>query len=95
EMEDADLLLHVVDAGSPSFEKHTTAVEQILAQINLDQIPILMVLNKEDLADPLTVANRCQQYDAVSISALDVNTFGPLLERMEDFFLNRAEENQP
>ncbi|MBF0524248.1 MAG: GTPase HflX [Deltaproteobacteria bacterium] len=95
EMEDADLLLHVVDAGSPAFEKHTTAVEQILAQINLDQIPILMVLNKEDLADPLTVANRCQQYDAVSISALDVNTFGPLLERMEDFFLNQAEENQP
>jgi len=52
ELNDADLLLHVVDAGSPRMEDQIETVEGILRRLDLDRIPVVRVLNKIDLLDP-------------------------------------------
>ncbi len=44
----ADLLLHVVDAGSPDRDAQIAAVQGVLAEIGADKIPQIMVLNKID-----------------------------------------------
>lgn len=45
----ADLLLHVVDASSPSRDQQVEEVNKVLAEIGADHIPQLMVLNKIDV----------------------------------------------
>lgn len=45
----ADLLLHVVDASSPSRDQQIEEVNKVLAEIGADHIPQLMVLNKIDV----------------------------------------------
>ena len=51
ELRDADLLLHVVDMSSPYMDDHIRAVETILSDLGMDDIPRLMVLNKMDRVD--------------------------------------------
>ena len=48
ELEDADLLMHVVDVSNPRFEQQIKSVEQILSDLGLGMIPRLLVLNKID-----------------------------------------------
>ncbi|MDR2893126.1 MAG: GTPase HflX [Deltaproteobacteria bacterium] len=48
ELEEADLLLHVVDAASPEMEQQVRAVDGILEGLNLQDIPRLLVYNKID-----------------------------------------------
>ena len=47
----ADLLLHVIDSSDPEHNDKSRAVEQTLAQINADHIPVIKVFNKVDLLD--------------------------------------------
>ncbi|MBA4141546.1 MAG: GTPase HflX [Nitrosospira sp.] len=54
----ADLLLHVVDAGSPNRAEQIDEVNKVLKEIGADSIPQLLVLNKIDLIDsPGSTAN--------------------------------------
>jgi len=46
----ADLLLHVVDAGSPVREEQAQEVDKVLAQIPAGEAPRLLVWNKIDVA---------------------------------------------
>jgi GTP-binding protein HflX len=48
EARQADLLLHVVDASSPDAEKQIEAVKAVLAELDLENHPTLLVLNKAD-----------------------------------------------
>ena len=48
ELDDADLLLHVVDAADPDRDAHITAVERILGDLELAETPRLLVYNKAD-----------------------------------------------
>jgi GTPase len=52
EVVDADLLLHVVDAGSRDALTQIDAVRSVLREIEADEVPELVVLNKADTADP-------------------------------------------
>jgi len=47
----ADLLLHVVDAGNPMRDDQITEVNKVLAEIDAADIPQVMVFNKIDLLD--------------------------------------------
>ncbi|RMH05295.1 MAG: GTPase HflX [Planctomycetota bacterium] len=44
----ADLLLHVCDATDPELDTHLRAVEEVLARLGADRIPVLRILNKAD-----------------------------------------------
>jgi len=86
ELRDADLLLHVIDISHPRFEDQMAAVEKILEELDLKQIPLLRVFNKADRLDPDTARRLSQAFDAICISALKPETFPPLIEKMEMVF---------
>ena len=83
ELEDADLLLNVIDISNPRFAEQIRSVERILQSLHLDRIPVLRVLNKQDRVDPVTVNRLAGTLDAVAISANDEQTLAPLLDQME------------
>jgi GTP-binding protein HflX len=84
ELTDADLLLHLIDASNPRFEQHIESVENILRELNLDKKPRLLVFNKTDKLSFEEAKNLSIRYNAVTISALDPSTFGPLLKAVEE-----------
>ncbi len=51
ELEVADLLIQVADAGHPGVETQVAAVETILTELGVHEIPRILVMNKEDLLD--------------------------------------------
>jgi GTPase len=69
ELADADLLLHVVDAADPELERKLTAVEALLADLELTEVPRLVVLNKVDLLDAETAQGLAARFDGVALSA--------------------------
>jgi GTP-binding protein HflX len=93
ELDEADLLVHVVDAADPAREQQTAAVESILSDLGLAETPRLMVLNKMDLVpeaerDALLHAARVDagrpDVPVVGISAQSAPTTTPLLAAIED-----------
>jgi len=84
ELQDADLLLHVIDAANPQFEEQIEAVQRILTQLDLNEKPIIPVFNKIDIADAQFVSNSIKRYGGVGISALSTKTLGPLIGMMEN-----------
>lgn len=52
ELEDADVLLHVLDISHPNAEQHRATVEQVLRELGVDRTPTVLVLNKVDLLYP-------------------------------------------
>ena len=84
ELEEADLLIHVVDLSNPRFIEQMAAVDDILASLALQDKPMLMVFNKQDLVDPKLAALQCRIHRGVAISALDEATLPALMARLED-----------
>jgi GTP-binding protein HflX len=83
ELEDADLLLHIVDISNPRFEQQITSVEKILSDLGLSEKPVLLAFNKEDLVDSEEIQGICRRYDALSFSALKSETLNMLLKAIE------------
>jgi len=86
ELEDADLLLHVVDISNSRFEQQIQSVEQILSDLDLGHIRRQLVFNKIDLIPVEEVAPLCRRFSAVPVSALDRKSFDPLMLDMADRF---------
>lgn len=83
ELSAADLLLHLIDASNPRFPDQINAVEGLLSELDLAQIPTLRVLNKTDRLDNDTVKALEKSYSAISLSALDSKTFPGLISELE------------
>ena len=83
ELENADLLLHIIDISNPQFEEQIQSVERILADLDLQRTTTLRVLNKMDLLDPETIERISRQLNGTAISARDRSTLLPLIDRME------------
>ncbi len=83
EMQDADLILHVVDISNPRFEQQMDSVNNLLLEIGLDHIPQLVVLNKVDLVSPLWAKAIAARFKGVVCSAIKAETFGELLKEIE------------
>ncbi len=84
ELEDADLLLHVVDASNPGFPQQMDSVSKILDELGLSSKPGLLVFNKTDRLSPDVARALSARYGAVAISALKPSTFGPLYAALEE-----------
>jgi len=67
----SDLLLHIVDASHPEFQKQIVAVEKVLQELNALGKPIITVFNKIDLLQNTSLLPRLERKykDSVSISA--------------------------
>jgi len=84
ELEDADLLLHLVDISNPRFEQHIKSVEKILSDLGVSQKPQLLVFNKEDMVNTEEAGNVCRRFGGLSISAKHPETFHKLLKAIEN-----------
>ena len=82
-LEDADLLIHVVDLSNPRFTEQMATVNDILISLALQGKLVLMVFNKKDLVDPSLTALQCRLHSGVAISALNNTTLPPLIARLE------------
>jgi GTP-binding protein HflX len=51
EVADADLVVHIVDGAHPDPEEQVRAVREVLADVDGDTVPELLVVNKADAAD--------------------------------------------
>ncbi len=83
ELDDADLLVHVVDAANPAYEEQIAAVEQLLQDLGLGHKPLVLVLNKVDLLPAEEVRAVAAASGGIPISARDRTTFAPLLATLE------------
>jgi GTP-binding protein HflX len=52
EVEEADVLIHIIDVSNPVWEKQERAVLNVLADMEVGDKPIVRVLNKIDLLSP-------------------------------------------
>ncbi len=80
ELEEADLLLHIVDASNPEFPEQILSVEDILSDLALDNIPILVLLNKADLLSEEERLEIAERYPYPFISALDQESIASVRE---------------
>ncbi len=83
ELEDSDLLVHLVDCHLPDFAHRIEAVERILAELKLHKIPRILVFNKCDLVDAEQAENLCVSNQALAISAVSPETLSPLLDEID------------
>ncbi len=81
EVADADLLLHIVDAGAADIVGQVAAVRAVLAEVGASDLPEYMVINKIDTVDDATIAEvRRILPDAICVSALTGEGISDLLE---------------
>jgi GTP-binding protein HflX len=75
--------LHVVDASDEARDDHLRTVLTVLEQLELLNIPRLLVFNKIDLIEPADRSFFERSYDdAVFVSAKARETMRPLIERI-------------
>jgi len=83
ELENADLLLHVIDISNPQYSAQIESVETILSDLNLQHTASIRVLNKRDLLNPATIQKINRALRGTAVSAKDKSTLMPLIEQME------------
>ena len=83
ELEDADLLLHVVDSSDPEVEAHLVAVRDVLGTLELSEAPELLVWNKADVADPVVLRGLLDRHGGHPVSALAGEGLEALLAEIE------------
>ncbi len=72
EVVEADLLLHVIDAGHPDLESRLATVEEVLGELGVLEKPRIRVFNKIDTIEDAEVLRALEQRygDGVFVSAL-------------------------
>ena len=94
EAREADVLLHVVDASHPDWEEHWSVVEGVLAELELDDKPVLPVFSKMDaVEDPVGVARRVRELHPDAIFVTTVRTDG--LEPLKAAIRAREQAGRP
>ncbi|MGH9903715.1 MAG: GTPase, partial [Pyrinomonadaceae bacterium] len=87
EIDDSDLLIHLVDASHPRWQQQLESVERILGELGHARIPRLVVFNKADLLDPddmesiMRQATQGGERECLAVSANHAATLRPMIER--------------
>ncbi|MCP4352900.1 MAG: GTPase HflX [Desulfobacterales bacterium] len=84
ELESADVLLHIIDISNSRYVDQAESVDRILSDLNLDTIPVIKVLNKQDLVEKEEVEILCRTLGGTPASANNRSTLMPLIEQMEN-----------
>ena len=81
EVQDADLLLHVVDAAEEDPDAQAQAVRDVLTEIGAGEVPELVVVNKSDIATAAAVRRLLEINEgSVAVSAATGDGLTGLLE---------------
>jgi len=87
EVGEADLLLHVIDASHPTWEEQRIVVDEVLADLKVNDTPVVHVFNKIDALSAEDVAALRERMDnllpgSLFVSALATNGMEPLRESL-------------
>ncbi len=93
ELEEADVLIHVVDMADPNFAERIEAVNRILGDLELLEKEQILVFNKEDLLEPHEAEATAAQYEAIPVSALQADTIVPVVEALERRLFEQAQQD--
>jgi GTP-binding protein HflX len=85
EVKEADLLLHVVDSSNPDYFQHEKTVQDLLAELDIQQIPQLTVYNKRDQMHPDFVPTA--KTETITISAFDKEDRNKLKKKVEEMVI--------
>ncbi len=92
ELEEADILVHVVDASHPALEEHMVAVDSLLGELDLADRPVVVALNKVDrLEADVALEALVERFDGVALSARTGEGVSRLLDRVEQGLGPRVE----
>ena len=92
ELEEADVLLHVVDASHPGLDDQAAAVESLLGELELGDRPTIVALNKTDRVEGGAPLRRLvERFEGVAVSAKTGEGIDDLLDRIEHTFRPRTE----
>lgn len=94
ELDEADLLIHLVDVSDPEYVEKIEAVNRILSDIGLEDKEQLMAFNKMDRIDEQKARAAADNYDAIAVSAYNEETLIPLVERLEDRLFRQRQQRQ-
>lgn len=83
ELDDADLLLHVVDASHPKMEEQIEEVNKVLAHLGLHSTPTLLVLNKADLLSVEAAERLEEKMGGIAVSAINPPTLNKLIDQID------------
>lgn len=90
EISGSRLLIHVVDASNSRWRQQVSSVDRILAELEFNQIPRLLVFNKADLLDASTIQALIRQVSVESgntplaVSATNTASLEPLLRQIDE-----------
>ena len=92
ELEEADVLVHVVDASHPGLEEQMAAVDSLLTELELTGRPSIVALNKVDRLDAdVALEALVDRFDGVAISARTGEGVDRLLDRVAQTLGPRVE----
>jgi len=94
ELEEADLLLHVIDASDPRHDEQAEAVERLLSELAVRDTPRLLVFNKADRALDEAKALAVRD-DGVAVSSVTRQGFAELVTRCEEVLWKRGKVLAP
>jgi GTP-binding protein HflX len=83
-------LIHVIDASNSRWRQQIASVDRILAELEVNQIPRLLVFNKADLVDASEIDAMIRQVsiesgtEPLAISATNSGSFAALLDRIDE-----------
>ncbi|MGE3954932.1 MAG: GTPase HflX [Parachlamydiales bacterium] len=80
----ADVLLHVIDASSPTAVEQSQETLAVLKELGASDKPTITLLNKADKGSGMALKLRTLYPKTVPISALEKSGFDHLAERMEE-----------
>jgi len=89
---DAALLLHVIDASDPGFERQLAVTDAVLAEIGADELPRLRIFNKIDHVGDAAAEAECRAElqasypDCIVMSARRPDDVARLHRAIVDFF---------
>jgi GTP-binding protein HflX len=89
EIEDSDLLVHLVDVSQPRFDAQIGAVERILEDLGYRDIPRLLVFNKIDAIPEEQADERIAGRESLRISAMKGLGIEALLRRIDEALRRR------
>jgi GTP-binding protein HflX len=78
ELDESDVLVHVVDGSDPDHEQHIAAVSRILHELELAERPRIIVVNKADRMSDPEKHRLARELRAVVVSAQDPASLPPL-----------------
>jgi GTP-binding protein HflX len=91
EANQADFLIHVIDASSPQAAEFYQTTTQVLAELGAGEKKVLLVLNKVDLIDDTRLLELKREFsEAVTISVKTGAGMDDLLHRLHDFMIDRV-----